>query len=95
MYSITYTAISAHFQKYYEILNINENSDQEEIRSAYLKLVKRYHPDSGSEEANADKFQQIDEAFRALINKKSKERWDVPESEGVQEQDIKVCLFHF
>lgn len=46
-------------QKYYEILNISENSDQEQIRSAYLKLVKKYHPDSGSEEANVDKFQQV------------------------------------
>ncbi|KAJ8923317.1 hypothetical protein NQ315_001875 [Exocentrus adspersus] len=42
----------------YKILEIDENSDQEQIRAAYLKLVKRYHPDSGTEEANADKFHE-------------------------------------
>ncbi|RZC33298.1 dnaJ -like subfamily C member 28, partial [Asbolus verrucosus] len=74
--------------KCYKILGISEDSDQEEIRKAYLKLVKRYHPDSGTEEADADKFSEIDKAFKILINKKSKERWNVDEDK-VQEQDIK------
>lgn len=51
------------FQKCYRILNISEDSDQEEIRKAYIKLVKRYHPDSGTNEANADKFAEVDYTF--------------------------------
>lgn len=47
------------FQKCCKILEIDENSDQEQIRAAYLKLVKRYHPDSGTEEANVDKFHEV------------------------------------
>lgn len=46
-------------QKCYKILGIPEDSDQEQIRAAYLVLVKKYHPDSGSNEANADKFLEV------------------------------------
>lgn len=41
------------------MLGISEDSDQEQIRTAYLTLVKKYHPDSGSAEANAEKFQEV------------------------------------
>ncbi|XP_050309015.1 dnaJ homolog subfamily C member 28 [Anthonomus grandis grandis] len=77
------------YKKCFKILEIDESSDQEQIRIAYLQLVKRYHPDSGTEEANADKFQEIDQAFKTIMQKKSKERWEVPEDPIIQEQDIK------
>ncbi|KAJ3646191.1 hypothetical protein Zmor_023788 [Zophobas morio] len=76
------------YKRCYRILGIPEDSDQEEIRRAYLKLVKKYHPDSGTAEADADKFSEIDKAFKILLNKKSTERWDV-EHDTVREQDIK------
>ncbi|KAJ8959039.1 hypothetical protein NQ318_022294 [Aromia moschata] len=68
------------YKKCYKILEIEESSDQEQIRAAYLTMVKRYHPDSGTEEANAEKFQEVDKAFKILIKKKSQERWDVEEA---------------
>ncbi|XP_018561108.1 dnaJ homolog subfamily C member 28 [Anoplophora glabripennis] len=77
------------YKKCYQLLEIDENSDQEQIRAAYLKLVKRYHPDSGTEEANTDKFHEVDKAFRLLIRKKSKERWDIEEAVIIEEPDIK------
>ncbi|KAJ8983953.1 hypothetical protein NQ317_008655 [Molorchus minor] len=71
-------------------MGIEETSDQEQIRAAYLAMVKRFHPDSGTEEANAEKFQEIDNAFRILIKKKSQERWDVEEAVIVEDgPDIK------
>ncbi|KAF2901415.1 hypothetical protein ILUMI_04771 [Ignelater luminosus] len=51
-------------------------------------MVKRFHPDSCTDEANVDKFQEIDKAFRVLMDKKSKERWDVDAIEEAEEQDI-------
>ncbi|CAG9820428.1 unnamed protein product [Phaedon cochleariae] len=78
------------YKKCYQILGIQETSDQEQIRAAYLNLVKRFHPDSGTEEASDEKFKEIDKAFRILINKKSKERWDVEEGVIVDDHpDIK------
>ncbi|CAH1377147.1 unnamed protein product [Tenebrio molitor] len=87
--SISSFAKMMEYKKCYRILNISEDSNQEEIRKAYIKLVKRYHPDSGTNEANADKFAEIDKAFKILIDKKSKERWSVDDDNRVQEQDIK------
>ncbi|XP_044253742.1 dnaJ homolog subfamily C member 28 [Tribolium madens] len=74
------------YKKCFKILGISEDSDQEQIRTAYLNLVKRYHPDSGSKEADADKFSQIDKAFRVLTDKKSRQ---IEDEVQVQEQDIK------
>nr|AEE63548.1 unknown [Dendroctonus ponderosae] len=76
------------YKKCFKTLEIDERSDQEQIRIAYLQLVKRFRPDSGTEEANADKFHEIDNAFRTLMHRKSKEV-DVVDEAIVQEQDIK------
>lgn len=46
-------------QRCYEILGLEEGCDQEQIRLAYLALVKRFHPDSGSKEASAEKFHEV------------------------------------
>ncbi|KAK5641419.1 hypothetical protein RI129_009966 [Pyrocoelia pectoralis] len=75
------------YKKCYEILNLPENSDQEAIRKAYLELVKRYHPDSSTDEADVKKFQEIDRAFKILMNKKAKERWQVAD-EDVEEETL-------
>ncbi|KAI4457142.1 conserved oligomeric golgi complex subunit 4 [Holotrichia oblita] len=75
------------YKKCYRILGISEDSDQEQIRKAYLLLVKKYHPDNV--EGDVTKFQEVDKAFRMLTEKKSRERWGVDENEDVKEQDIK------
>lgn len=78
------------YKRCYKVLEVDESSDQEQIRLSYLRLVKKYHPDSGTEEANPEKFQEIDQAFKTLMHKKSKERWGVIEEASiVKEQDIK------
>ncbi|XP_026760970.2 dnaJ homolog subfamily C member 28 [Galleria mellonella] len=50
----------------YKILNIPPDSKQDVVRNAFLELAKKYHPDSGSPEANMDKFVAIENAFRLL-----------------------------
>ncbi|XP_044758433.1 dnaJ homolog subfamily C member 28-like isoform X4 [Coccinella septempunctata] len=84
----TFTKID--YKRCYELLQIPEGSDQEQVRTAFLKLAKKYHPDSGSENANAEKFHEIDQAFRTLTAKLSKERWNNNvEEDDIDEQDIK------
>jgi DnaJ-domain-containing protein 1 len=46
-------------QKDWKVLQVAENSDQDEVRRAYLNLAKIYHPDSGSKEADTSKFQEV------------------------------------
>lgn len=50
----------------YHILKLPEDSNIEDIRSAFLDLAKRYHPDSGSPDADAKKFQEVESAYRTL-----------------------------
>jgi hypothetical protein len=52
----------------YAILELNENATDTEIKNAFRKLVKRYHPDRSkySAQTNAEKFRQIQEAYAVL-----------------------------
>ncbi|XP_045477652.1 dnaJ homolog subfamily C member 28 isoform X2 [Harmonia axyridis] len=83
----TFTKIS--YKRCYELLQVAEGSDQEQIRTAYLNLVKKFHPDSGSEHANVEKFHEIDQAFKILTAKISKVRWDKEDEVEKEEPDIK------
>lgn len=73
------------------MLGVSENSDQNTVRRAYIEIVKKVHPDSGHELASAEKFQEIDECFKHLMEKHAKARRNIelnPEDE-VKVFDIK------
>ncbi|CAG9786527.1 unnamed protein product [Diatraea saccharalis] len=53
-------------QECYNLLNLPMHSKQEAVRNAFLELAKKYHPDSGSPEADMNKFVAIENAFRFL-----------------------------
>ena len=54
-------------KNYYEILDISPDATDEEIRTAYLKLALRWHPDKHHGDDSAkDRFQQIGEAYHVL-----------------------------
>jgi molecular chaperone DnaJ len=61
----------------YEILGINKNASQDEIKSAYKKLAVKYHPDKnkGNEEAEK-KFKSISNAYNVLTNDDEKQKYD-------------------
>ncbi|EDW51948.1 dnaJ homolog subfamily C member 28 [Drosophila sechellia] len=78
------------YMECFRILGVHESADQNTVRHAYLDLVKRVHPDSGTEEASAERFQQVDEAFRVLQEKFAKGRRNIQEDEEeAMEFDIK------
>ncbi len=62
---------------YYETLGINKNASEAEIKAAYRKMAKQYHPDlnSGNEEA-AHKFKEVNEAYQVLGDEKKKAQYD-------------------
>lgn len=61
-------------QNYYIILGIPKNSSQEDIRAAYRRLAKEYHPDHyGKDQAP---FQTLQEAYAILSNPKSRKSYD-------------------
>lgn len=71
-------------------MKVSDEADQESVRSSYIEIVKLVHPDSGHPEASAEKFAEVDNAFRILQAKYAKERRGIQESSAVEEHNIKV-----
>lgn len=61
---------------YYEILGVDEDADQEEIKKAYKKLAKKYHPDRSDSDKAEDKFKEIGEAYSVLSDPEKREQYD-------------------
>ncbi len=59
----------------YEILEIKPTASEIEIKKAYLKLVKIYHPDRNASPDASDKFQKIQSAYDILSNDKSRQEY--------------------
>jgi len=60
-------AVSESMNHCYSVLNVSAACSSDELRHAYLSLVKKYHPDSVSGSANADKFAQVEDAYRRIL----------------------------
>ncbi len=64
-------------KNYYEILGVNKDASDEEIRAAYKKLVKQYHPDlHPNDKLAAEKFKEINEANEVLSDKQKRAAYD-------------------
>jgi curved DNA-binding protein len=65
------------YKDYYKILGVSKNATQDEIKKAYRKLAKQYHPDKnqGNKEAE-EKFKEISEAYEVLGNEENRKKYD-------------------
>ncbi len=61
---------------YYEILGVPKGADADEIKSAYRRLAKKYHPDLNKTEEAAEKFKEINEAYEVLGDDKKRANYD-------------------
>ncbi len=61
---------------YYEILGVTKTASQEDIKSAYKKLAKKYHPDVSKEDGASEKFKEISEAYAVLSDGNKKAQYD-------------------
>jgi len=61
----------------YETLGVSENSSADEIKKAYRKLARKYHPDVNKDESAIDKFKEINAAYEVLSDKKKKDEYDM------------------
>ena len=59
----------------YETLGVNKSASKDEIKSAYRKLAKKYHPDN-HETGNADKFKEVQEAYDILYDDQKRSAYD-------------------
>ncbi|MEA1953024.1 MAG: DnaJ C-terminal domain-containing protein [Campylobacterota bacterium] len=60
----------------YETLGVSENASADEIKKAYRKLARKYHPDINKEESAVEKFKEINAAYEVLSDKEKKQQYD-------------------
>ena len=64
------------YKDYYEILGVKRDSTEQEIKSAYRKLARKYHPDVNKTKEAEQKFKDINEAYEVLGDKEKRQRYD-------------------
>src|SRR5881398_993121 len=65
------------FRDYYEILGVHRSAKEEEIKKAYRKLARKYHPDlNPNNKQSEEKFKEIQEAYEVLSDAEKRRRYD-------------------
>ncbi|MBO5530691.1 MAG: molecular chaperone DnaJ [Bacilli bacterium] len=61
---------------YYDVLGVDKSASEAEIKSAFRKLAKKYHPDINKEADAADKFKEVQEAYDVLGDESKRKTYD-------------------
>ena len=64
------------YKDYYETLGLKRDATQAEIKSAYRKLARKFHPDVNKTKEAEEKFKDINEAYEVLSDKDKRQRYD-------------------
>lgn len=73
---------------YYDILGIEKNASEEEIRKNYKKLAIKFHPDKNKSSLSSDAFKKVSHSFSVLSNKEKRNNYD---KYGTEEEMIEAA----
>jgi curved DNA-binding protein len=69
--------MAVQFRDYYETLGVSKTATEDEIRTAFRKLARKYHPDVAKDKKEAEeKFKQINEAYEVLSDSEKRRKYD-------------------
>jgi curved DNA-binding protein len=64
------------YRDYYEALGVPRDASEEDIRKAYRRLARQYHPDVNRDAGAEDRFKEVSEAYEVLRDREKRERYD-------------------
>jgi len=64
------------YKDYYQVLGVSRDASQEEIKRAYRKLARKYHPDVNQESGAEDQFKELGEAYEVLKDPEKRAAYD-------------------
>lgn len=75
------------FKDYYDTLGVKPDASESEIKSAFRKLARKYHPDVSKEAGAEDKFKAVNEAYEALRDPEKRREYDALRARGYKPGD--------
>ena len=75
------------FKDYYQTLGVEPNAGDAEIKTAYRRLARKYHPDVSKEAGAEDKFKAVNEAYEALRDPQKRAAYDQLRTRGYRPGD--------
>ena len=76
------------YKDYYKILGVSRDAKADEIKKAYRKLAKQYHPDINKEPGAEEKYKEINEAYEVLKDPDKRSKYDTLGMNWQQGQDF-------